>query len=140
MKEKLAKLREMLLDTGKRNNLINFRDNKSNTLEVVYPDFNTLFHKADGNVVFEVFDPQIDVDEFDERISESKLKEKLKDKTQYIDNYTKKIKKASQILVYNKDVTPIKAMRGVEKRARTAIEETGEIGRASCRERVLIQV
>ena len=125
MKEKLAKLTEMLLDTGKRNNLINFRDNKSNTLEVVYPDFNTLFHKADGNVVFEVFDPQIDVDEFDERISESKLKEKLKDKTQYIDNYTKKIKKASQILVYNKDVTPIKAMRGVEKRAKTAIEETG---------------
>ena len=125
MKEKLAKLTEMLLDTGKRNNLINFRDNKSNTLEVVYPDFITLFHKADGNVVFEVFDPQIDVDEFDERISESKLKEKLKDKTQYIDNYTKKIKKASQILVYNKDVTPIKAMRGVEKRAKTAIEETG---------------
>ncbi|MDE7348761.1 MAG: DUF4011 domain-containing protein [Clostridia bacterium] len=125
MKEKLAKLTELLLDTGKRNNLINFRDNKSNTLEVVYPDFGTLFHKADGNVVFEVFDPQIDVDDFDDRISEAKLKEKLKDKLKYIDNYTKKIKKANQILVYNKDVTPIKALRGIEKRARIAIEETG---------------
>ncbi len=125
MKEKLAKLNELLLDTGKRNNLINFRDNKSNTLEVVYPDFDTLFHKADGNVVFEVYDPQIDVDEFEDRISEAKLKEKLKDKSKYIDNYTKKIKKANQILVYNKDITPIKALRGVEKRAKVAIEETG---------------
>ncbi|MDE5755612.1 MAG: DUF4011 domain-containing protein, partial [Clostridia bacterium] len=125
MKDKLAKLTEMLLDTGKRNNLINFKDNKSNTLEVVYPDFNALFHKADGNVVFEVFDPQIDVDEFEDRISEAKLKEKLKDKFKYIDNYTKKIKKANQILVYNKDVTPIKALRGIEKRAKIAIEETG---------------
>ncbi|MDE7208538.1 MAG: DUF4011 domain-containing protein, partial [Clostridia bacterium] len=125
MKEKLAKLTELLLDTGKRNNLINFRDNKSNTLEVVCPDFDTLFHKADGNAVFEVFDPQIDVDEFEDRISESKLKEKLKDKSKYIDNYSKKIKKSNQILVYNKDITPIKALRGVEKRARIAIEETG---------------
>ena len=125
MKEKLAKLNELLLDTGKRNNLINFRDNKSNTLEVVYPDFDTLFHKADGNVIFEVYDPQIDVDEFEDRISEAKLKEKLKDKSKYIDNYTQKIKKANQILVYNKDITPIKALRGVEKRAKVAIEETG---------------
>ncbi|MDE6276279.1 MAG: DUF4011 domain-containing protein, partial [Clostridia bacterium] len=119
------KLNELLLDTGKRNNLINFRDNKSNTLEVVYPDFDALFHKADGNVVFEVFDPQIDVDEFEDRMSEAKLKEKLKDKFKYIDNYSKKIKKANQILVYNKDVTPIKALRGIEKRAKIAIEETG---------------
>ena len=125
MKEKLAKLTELLLDTGKRNNLINFRDNKSNTLEVVYPDFDTLFHKADGNAVFEVFDPQIDVDEFEDRMSESKLKEKLKDKSRYIDSYSCKIKKSSQILVYNKDVTPIKALRGIEKRAKIAIEETG---------------
>lgn len=125
MKEKLAKLNELLLDTGKRNNLINFKDNKSNTLEVVYPDFNTLFHKADGNVVFEVFDPQIDVDEFEDRVSEAKFKEKLKDRFKYIDNYSKKIKKANQILVYNKDVTPIKALRGIDKRAKIAIEETG---------------
>ncbi len=62
MKEKLAKLTELLLDTGKRNNLINFRDNKSNTLEIVFPDFNSVFKKADGNVVLEVFDPQISQD------------------------------------------------------------------------------
>ena len=102
MKEKLAKLNELLLDTGKRNNLINFKDNKSNTLEVVLPDFNTLFNKAEGNVVFEVFDPQIEADEFEDRMSEAKLKEKLKDRFKYIDDYSKKIKKANQILVYNK--------------------------------------
>ena len=125
MKEKLAKLTELLLDTGKRNNLINFRDNKSNTLEIVFPDFNSVFKKADGNVVLEVFDPQMSQDVKEEKISEAKLKETLADKIGYVDKYSKKLKKASQVLAYNPYVTPAKALRNLDRRAKIAIEENG---------------
>ena len=44
--DKLNKWADLLLDTGKRNNLINFKDTKGATVEVVSPDFYTLFSKA----------------------------------------------------------------------------------------------
>lgn len=125
MKDKLEKLTELLLDTGKRNNLINFRDNKSNTLEVVSPDFDTLFKKASASVNFEVFDPQLDADDDEDRLSDSKLKEILRNRKGYIEQYSQKIKKASQILVYNSSVTPMKALKNIEKRSKIAIEENG---------------
>ena len=45
--DKLNKWADLLLDTGKRNNLINFKDAKMGTVEIVSPDFDTLFSKAD---------------------------------------------------------------------------------------------
>jgi len=36
---KLNKWADLLLNTGKRNNLINFKDSKTATAEVIYPDF-----------------------------------------------------------------------------------------------------
>lgn len=58
-KKKLDKWAEKLLDTGKRNNLINFRDTRASTVEILLPSAETLFDKIDGTATFEVFDPKI---------------------------------------------------------------------------------
>ena len=43
--DKLDKWAELLLDTGKRNNLVNFKDTKLGTAEISVPDFGALFEK-----------------------------------------------------------------------------------------------
>ena len=58
-KKKLDKWTELLLDTGKRNNLISFKDTKASTAEVLYPEANVLFDKMDARVCLELFDPKI---------------------------------------------------------------------------------
>ena len=64
--DKLNKWADLLLDTGKRNNLINFKDAKMGTVEIVSPDFDTLFSKAEHLATFEVYDPKLDDEEDDE--------------------------------------------------------------------------
>ena len=64
-RKKLDQWADLLLDTGKRNNLINFRDTKAATAEVLLPSPDVLFEKIDGSASFEVFDPKI-VDDTDD--------------------------------------------------------------------------
>ena len=63
--KKLDSWAEQLLDTGKRNNLVNFKDTKSSSVEVVLPEISSIFEKADSSASFEVFDPKFDTDEDD---------------------------------------------------------------------------
>ncbi len=125
MKEKLAKLAELLLDTGKRNNLINFKDNKTNTVEIVAPSFDAVVKKLANAYVFEAFDPKLDGEDEGGRLTDARLKEILKNKGQYISKYECKLSKTSQILAYNSSASPIKALKNIEKRWRSAIDETG---------------
>ena len=62
---KLDQLSDKLLDTGKRNNLINFRDTLTSSAEVVFPDSESVFSKCTVGHVFRVFDPKIPEDEED---------------------------------------------------------------------------
>lgn len=119
--DKLNKWADLLLDTGKRNNLINFKDAKMGTVEVVYPTFSTLFSKAEHSAIFEVYDPKLYDDEDEEELS----KDKRLTKEEYIARYDSKVKKNKQVLIYNAFVNPIKALNNIGKKARTAIEETG---------------
>lgn len=65
--KKLDKWAELLLDTGKRNNLVHFKDTRASTAEVLFPSPEALFEKMDGSASFEVFDPKIsDTDAPDE--------------------------------------------------------------------------
>ena len=57
--KKLNKWADRLLDTGKRNNLINFKDTKNVTAEILLPEMDVLFEKLTGMTTYEVFDPQI---------------------------------------------------------------------------------
>ncbi len=57
--KKLDKWAELLLDTGNRNNLINFKDRKASTVQVLMPAADILFSKVESLTPLEVFDPKI---------------------------------------------------------------------------------
>lgn len=116
--ERLNKWADLLLDTGKRNNLINFKDSKSSSVQVIAPNFETLFNKADDGYTFEVYDPKIE-NEDNEWQTESNLS-----LAEYYSCYSEKLKK-NQVLLYNLSGKPINAIKNIKKRTKTIIEETG---------------
>ncbi len=122
--ERLSKWADLLLDTGKRNNLINFRDAKLGTVEIVAPDYNTLFQRTEHSAVFEVYDPKLDDDEDELDTDEDNEQQERQSKQSYIATYAGRLKR-NQILVYNVANKPIHALKNIGKKARTAIEETG---------------
>ncbi len=130
--KKLERWAQQLLDTGKRNNLINFKDTKASTAEVVYPDAETLYQKCLGSSSFEIYDPKISDNEDDEEavVSANAIEDHEADadkmkKSEYIEKYSSKIRKANQILVYANTPNPITAIKTIDKKARDVLEETG---------------
>ena len=182
--KKLDKWADLLLDTGKRNNLINFKDTKASTVEVLLPDPDALFEKIDGATAFEVFDPKI-VEEDDDLLdapeetqpepeeapqkaesepeaaepvakesayadepapAESAAPEVTSEvtpeetpaepappedpgedakKAEFLEKYSPKIKRQSQLLVYSISGNPIASLVKIDKKTREFIEETG---------------
>lgn len=120
-----------LLDIGKRNNLINFKDSKTSTVEIIYPTPELLFPKVNGSTTLEVFDPNIkgdeDDDEEEEDSSEISAEEPQlsEDKEKFIEQYSSKLKKQCQVLAYNESKNPILAVRRIAKKAQQFIEEAG---------------
>lgn len=115
--EKLSKWADLLLDTGKSNNAINFKDFKKSTVEVIYPDLNTIFKKAEHGITFEVYDSKLDdVDNFENKVVS---------KEEYLKRYLRYLKKNKQILIYNPLINPILSIKEIGKKAKTAIEEQG---------------
>ena len=125
--EKLHVWADLLLDTGKGNNLINFKDTKTGTAEIVYPDFATVFSRAEHSAVFEVYDPKQEDDEdytLPTTLWDGESVEQKITKGEYLLAYRKKVKNR-QILVYNSENKPIQALKNIGKKARSAMEETG---------------
>lgn len=128
---KLERWAQLLLDTGKRNNLINYKDSKTSSVEVVYPDTETLFDKCTGSAVsLEVFDPKTDEDDEGQLTLNSLMEEDAPDsehqnRESFISKYSPRIKRANQILVYAKCPNPITAVKNINKRAKSFMEETG---------------
>ena len=122
--QKLDKWRDQLLDTGKRNNLINFKDAKSSTAEVLVPEPGVLFSKIEGSTSFEVFDPQIQ-DETEEETDAEEIQNTILSRDEYFKLYSPRIRKQSQLLVYSTGGKPIAALRTIERRAKEFLEETG---------------
>lgn len=126
MRDKLKIWADLLLDTGKKNNLINFRDTKGGTVKIVAPDFASLFSRAQHGTVFEVYDPKIFPDEDLEDMPRlRKFTSVDLSEEEFSSLYAKKLKKASQILVYNRYTNPLIALKNVGKKAKSALEETG---------------
>ena len=132
--KKLDKWADLLLDTGKRNNLINFKDTRTSTVEVLRPSSDALFEKVDGATSFEVFDPKIieeDDDPEESSVPEQLRIEALEDsdaldgKAAFLAQYSGKIKRQNQILLYNAVTNPLTAVKNIDKKAREFIEETG---------------
>ncbi len=132
--KKLDKWADLLLDTGKRNNLINFKDTRTSTAEVLLPSSDALFEKIDGSTSLEVFDPKmIERDDESEEFSEPEQlqieppeeTDTLSGKAAFLTQYSGKIKKQNQILLYNAATNPLTAVKNIDKKAREFIEETG---------------
>ena len=146
--KKLDKWADLLLDTGKRNNLINFKDTRASTVEVLLPSPDVLFEKVDGTASFEVFDPKIVEEDDDSEESyapeqlqigtpeESSEPEQLQievseksdasgGKAAFLAQYSGKIKRQNQILLYNAAINPLTAVKNIDKKAREFVEETG---------------
>ena len=70
---KLDRWADRLLDTGKRNNLISFRDAKGSTAEVLCPSPESVFGKCSVGRVFEVFDPKLPDEEIPEAAEEESI-------------------------------------------------------------------
>ncbi len=139
--KKLEAWTRKLLDTGKGNNAINFKDTRSSTAEVVFPDAEALYEKCLKGSNFEIYDPKLKEPEDD--MPETALAAETSSgdimpldggqdaadpeakKAAYIEEYSKKIKKSSQILIYSENANPITAVKNVEKKARSFQEETG---------------
>ena len=124
---KLDRWAELLLDTGKRNYLINFRDTKTATVEIVAPSPDVLWEKINGAKDLEVYDPGIaDLDNEVEQLSlEDSEKEGKTSREDYIQTYSSKLKRANQVLLYSLGQNPIRTLKNIDKRARFAVEETG---------------
>ena len=122
--KKLDKWADLLLDTGKRNNLINFKDTKVSTAEVLLPSSDLLFEKFEGPTSFEVFDPKI-IEENDEINGGSELEQlqiemaeesgSLDEKAAFLAQYAGKIKRQNQILLFNAATNPIAAIKNIDK-------------------------
>ena len=125
--KKLNKWAELLLDTGKRNNLINFKDTKNTTVDILLPTIDVLFDKITGTTTFEVFDVQYtETDEENNVCNESVEEQKMLDKkTAYLSRYSAKIKKQKQMLLYNAATDPITVMKNIRKKSKLMVEETG---------------
>ena len=129
-RKKLDKWADLLLDTGKRNNLINFRDTRTTTAEILLPTPDELFNKIDGTTTFEVFDPKItEEDEVECSISNGQLQIEeaatAGGKAAFLARYSPKIKRQNQIILYSSLANPLTAAKNIDKKAREFIEETG---------------
>ncbi len=72
--KKLDAWAQRLLNTGKRNPLINFKGTKKSIVEVVYPCFDKFFEEMKTHGKVEIFDPNLpedeDEDEYEDEESE----------------------------------------------------------------------
>ena len=123
--KKLDRWASLLLDTGKRNNLVNFKDTKASTVEIIMPTPEELFDRVESSSSFEVFDPQITDDEdenyrdehtvdADSGEEENQEKQKRLNRQGYISTYGSRIKKNNQILLFNANVNPVNALKNID--------------------------
>lgn len=125
--KKLDRWAELLLDTGKRNYLINFRDTKTSTVEIVAPAPDVMWEKVNGTGDLEAYDPGII--NSDNEVKQLSLEDSGKDtklsREDYIQIYRPRLKKASQVLLYSLGPSPLRTLQNIDKKAQSAIEETG---------------
>ncbi|MDO4199655.1 MAG: DUF4011 domain-containing protein [Clostridia bacterium] len=120
----IDKWSDMLLDTGKRNNLINFKDTRSSTVEIVCPDIDLLFEKFCSSDSLEIYDISRNIKPDDTKESEEKPKKLSKEK--YLEEYKGFLNRSNQVLVYNAvHRDPAVALKSIDKRSRDMLEETG---------------
>ena len=108
-----------LLDLSKRNNLINYKDSKTSTLEILKPDFFDAFKLVSNSKRALIYDIK---NEIDEEVDDDLIDKN--DKTFFLNKYSKKVT-ANELLLFNA-YTPIKkVLRMLSRKATESITERG---------------
>ncbi len=125
--KKLNRWAEKLLDTGKRNNLISFKDTKASSAQIVFPECEKVFSKCSVGQVFEVFDPKIpDEDAYDDEVEQSLLdSNRHLSLSEFRDAYAQRIRNERTLLIYAQTSNPLTAVKNIAKKAQEMIDETG---------------
>ena len=108
-----------LLDLSKKNNLINYKDTKLTTLEIVFPNFFDSFNRItsyQSTHIYNVADEDI-TDLFDDSA-------KIKTKEAFIQRHSKKMA-SSQVLLYNSTTTTRQVLRTLLHKSNESILERG---------------
>ena len=121
--DKLDYWAKKLLDVGKRNPLINYKDRKDMTTEVVCPDPQDFFDKLQRGTTLEVYDPFIS--EYEPLLDDEPREKGRLSKEEYIAKYRSRLRKVSQILTFNAEVSAASAMKKIYKKGVEAQEESG---------------
>jgi very-short-patch-repair endonuclease len=108
MAEKLTLWRQKLLDIGKRNKLLNFKETKRSTLKILSPEFDELYSKILSGVVLEF-----------------PIGEDVEQETMLIDDSEKKRKGNGSIISSKVGSDLNKTLYQLRLRSKTAIEELG---------------
>ena len=113
---KIETWKNKLLDLGRRNKLLNYKDTAKSTLKITYPSYNVLFDRLVHNECTLSFPmpKSEEIDEIDELCAESE--------SETVDNYGD----YSADLRTNKKVKDLqRILRGLRNKAKIAIEEQG---------------
>lgn len=130
--EKLNRWAELLLDIGKRNPLINYRDTRASTLEILAPDAERLFGLLRDGCTLEVIDPKTISDDGQES-SLSDEKAVISVQGEDIRETSRKalLEKSEGLVSDGKHVLlsdargSISAIKTIRKKGKSVLEETG---------------
>ena len=111
--DKLKIWADQLLDIGKRNNLINFKNTKRSSVEVLLPGFEEIYDKLTKDISFSLFLPKYQLENGE-----------IETKVEFLDKNQKELQKRD-ILVYSDRGDFRIAVKNIAKKARSFIEETG---------------
>lgn len=123
-KQSILKLAKLLLDLGKRNPLVNFRDRTSSTLEFISPKYEIIYDRLADGASFEVFDPKTDRDsDGSEEYGGNETSGEILKKEDVL-QLAPKLKK-NQLLPFSAAKSPMRPLKAIRKKAMTVIQETG---------------
>ena len=111
--------KKKLLDLGKRNNLINYKDTKSSTLEILHPSFDISFDKITNSSSIQIFDDKLN--ESDDIFSDDKNE---MDREEYLSHFINRVPQ-SQLLVFNHGQKTKRILKSLMKKALDSITERG---------------
>ena len=128
-RKKLNDLASQLLDTGKRNPLINLNPKSATLIEVLVPTSDMLFKKIEGTTKFEAYDPKIlddeEVLEEPDAEEEQDASEYQDEKSRYRAEHAKKLRRQNQLLLYHHKYGSTTALKNIDKRAKEFLDGTG---------------
>ena len=135
LSKRIDKWAEQLLDTGKRNNLVSFKDRKLSTLEILKPSAEEIFQEFSSYNPnpFTIFDPAQILDnennDYDDSStpdtnSDSRENKRIYNKNDFLNRFSNEIS-SSQVLAYSTSGNPIVTARNIMKTSNEIMKETG---------------